>query len=613
MDALGLSGARAVAFAVLMLAALLLLGYTGWLLVANSRDRPASSLARPSPPEPPPITVAECDAEAATSAPTPDGVSEVQAFDVAATAPSGLAYLPGSRTLAMSQPSEGGAELVQVTLFGDAAGTTSLPVVDAIGLATGISPDSTQLVLHADQPGFSIITRTESGSVQTVEGSVDLRSTSAAGASGIDMDPEVNEVVLADLPGSRLVRIGMRDISRRATTIVEVAGACQVSLPPIGDGMRLFMAVRPADGNVFLTSGDGTLLEVDRAGTFLSERDLSGIGLGQIQGMAFGPSADPTDPDDMQHLFMLSSDSGTPRISALSLGTSASSPPAVPQIPGAVVRRVQTSELSPLSSDPGGVSYDWSGERLIVTDSEIDELPEFAGSTVFALDADGRWSGLGTPALSNEITDVAIDPDSGRWFFTDDSAKAILQMEIGEDGVLGTSDDRTALISTSDFGSLDPEGITFGQGSLFVSDGVAAEVYRITPGADGVFNGVAPAGDDEVSSFDTGALGVADPEGIAFDRERGTLLLRGRDRREPTVEVATDGTLLTVITLDPEAIRSAGGLALMPASDGSGRINLVIADRGADNGRSDAPNDGQLVEISFDRPSAVARSHVTAN
>lgn len=610
MDALGLSGARAVAFVVLMLAALLLLGYTGWLLVANSRDDPANSLVRPSPPEPPLIAVPECEPQAASTAPTPDGVSEVQAFDVEATAPAGLAYLPGSRTLAMSQPSEGGAELVQVTLFGDAAGTTSLPVTDAIDLATGISPDSPLLVLHVDQPEFSIIARTESGSVQTVERTVDLRSTNADGASGIDMDPEVDEVVIADLRGSRFVRIRMRDISRWAAA---VAAACQVSLPPIGDGPGLFMAVRPADGNIFLTSGDGILIEVDRAGSFLSERDVSGLGLGQIQGMAFGPSADPTDPDDVQHLFILSSDSETPRIRALSLGTSAPIPPAVPQIAGAVVGRVQTSELSPPSSDPNGVTYDWGGERLIVTDSEIDELPEFAGSTVFALDADGRWSGLGTPALSNEITDVAIDPDSGRWFFTDDSAKAILQMEIGEDGVLGTSDDRTALISTSDFGSLDPEGITFGQGSLFVSDGVAAEVYRITPGADGVFNGVAPAGDDEVSSFDTSAFGIADPEGIAFDAERGTLLLRGRDRREPTVEVATDGTLLTVITLDPEAIRSAGGLALMPASDGSGRINLVIADRGADNGRSDAPNDGQLVEISFDRPSAVARSHVTAN
>jgi hypothetical protein len=115
---------------------------------------------------------------------------------------------------------------------------------------------------------------------------------------------------------------------------------------------------------------------------------------------------------------------------------------------------------------------------------------------------------------------------------------------------------------------------------------------------------VAPTGDDVVTSFDTAALGVTDPEGLAFDGDDGTLFVLSRNRREPILEVATDGTLLSAITVDREQLVSPGGIAMGPALDGSGQINLFVADRGDDNARSTVPNDGALLEIELERGSA---------
>ena len=86
--------------------------------------------------------------------------------------------------------------------------------------------------------------------------------------------------------------------------------------------------------------------------------------------------------------------------------------------------------------------------------------------------------------------------------------------------------------NTDDFGSDDPEGITFDpvQGFLYLVDGVNGEVYEIDPGGNGLFDGV--AADDVVNSFDIAAFGVVDPEGIAIDSDNALLYVVGRTNRE---------------------------------------------------------------------------------
>lgn len=603
MKAFGLSGTPAVVFTLLATVALVLLAYLGWLIGQSARDGPPVG-ASPTPSQPPPVEVAivDCAVTDGESVPTPDGLHVVHEIALDVESPSGLVYLPGSRTLGVVNSADSGALLHQVSLFGDAAGTSELPVDRADAVATGAAADADLVALDRIGRILSLVSRSPSGAIEAVVDTIDLRSADIGEITALDVDPRTQEIVVADSADQRLIRIPMRDLPRGRSGIGELIGACGADIQ-IDDIAG--MAVHPSDGHVFTVSADGAVLrEHDPAGRLLSERPMTDLLLPQITGLAFGPTADVTDAEDAQHLYLLTTESGSSAIVGVSFDAAPAPPAAAPRVPGALAARIGTSELSPPSSDPGGIAFDRANNRLIITDSEIDELPEFAGHTIFELRADGTWSGLGELRLSDEITDVAIDADGGRWFFSDDSAKQIIEVSLGPDEEFGTADDGARLISTAQFGSLDPEGIAFGQGSIFISDGVAAEIYRLSPGPDGIFNGVAPAGDDTVQHFDTARLGIGDPEGIAFDPDRGTLYLRGRDRREPIVEAATDGAPIVVIELDRELVRSAGGIELWPASDGSGALHLMIADRGADSGRSDVPNDGQLLEIRFDRPAS---------
>ncbi|MGQ0607975.1 MAG: hypothetical protein ACT4OQ_05895 [Chloroflexota bacterium] len=603
MGFFGLSGPRLGAFVLMMLVALVLLGYVGGLLGRGANRAQLEPSPRPTPA--PSMTIAPCGQPPASQPAEPTTLYEAGVIELeAGIASAGLAYLPGARTLAVAQATNDDVRLAYSTLYGDAAGTFALETEGADHLAAGAAAASPLVVLDAERQRLHVLSRSESGVVESLHGSIDLRGADIGQVGGMGVDPEGQTLVLLDVTNDRLVRLGLEGLDTGSLHISEVTGACDVQVPDVASGSTL-LAVRPTDGHVFLATSAATVLhELDRAGLAIGQVDLGDVGLESVTAMAFAPSADPNDAEEVLHLHLLESDSGAALIRALSSSPPATTPAPVRQVTGSIVNRIDTAALSPPSSDPGGVAYDAARDRLIVTDSDIDELREFAGHVVFGFEANGTWVGLGQPAGYDEVTDIAVDPDAGRWYFTDDSEDVIIQVEPGDDGQFGTRDDRSSIISTMTFQNLDPEGIAFGQGSLFVTDGDAARVYRLTPGPDGEFSGGPPAGDDEVASFDTAGLGISDPEGVAYDRERGTLYLLSRDRREPILEVATDGTLLTVITLDRDELNSLGGIALAPALDGSGRLNLFVADRGEDNARSSAPNDGMLLEIEFDRPAA---------
>lgn len=61
-------------------------------------------------------------------------------------------------------------------------------------------------------------------------------------------------------------------------------------------------------------------------------------------------------------------------------------------------------------------------------------------------------------------------------FFSDDNRDEVFTMRPGRDGAYGTRDDKVTSFNTRAFGSRDPEDVAFGQGKLFVVDGMSAEV-----------------------------------------------------------------------------------------------------------------------------------------
>jgi len=264
-----------------------------------------------------------------------------------------------------------------------------------------------------------------------------------------------------------------------------------------------------------------------------------------------------------------------------------------------LVQIIDTSQFSPPSPDPAGIVFIDFYNTLIVSDSEVNELPIFSGDNLFEMTPDGYLvDTLTTTSFSSEPTGVAFNPFNRHLFISDDNLKEIFEIDPGPDGLYDTPDDIVRSFDTLVFNSTDPEGITFDtwEEVLFVIDGIGAEVYRVDPGADGIFNGVPPIGDDEVTSFDTLVLGVRDPEGIAFNTDNGNLFIVG----EPTnrvAEVTTDGNLVRMIDITAAPVRQPAGLAYAPSSINPSERNLFIADRGVDNNSDPNENDGVIFEV----------------
>lgn len=225
-------------------------------------------------------------------------------------------------------------------------------------------------------------------------------------------------------------------------------------------------------------------------------------------------------------------------------------------------------------------------------------MPIFEGVNLFETTLAGNLlNTASTTSFSNEPTGVAFNPDNEHLFFSDDNAREVFELNPGTDGLYGTTDDIITSFDTATFGNSDPEGIAFGQGDLFIVDGVNTDVYRITPGANGSFDGVSPTGDDQVSRFDVASMGLADPEGIAFNSQTGTLFILGSNSL--IAETTTAGSLIRKINVTDAGARKPAGLTLAPGSLDPTVTNLYITERGVDNNSDPNENDGKVYEMSL--------------
>lgn len=270
-----------------------------------------------------------------------------------------------------------------------------------------------------------------------------------------------------------------------------------------------------------------------------------------------------------------------------------------------LVQTLDSSQWNPPSPDPSGITYWPARDALVVVDGEVEEMTIYAGVNLWVVTRQGSILHTGTTtAFSDEPVgvDIALNPSNDHFYISDDSRDRVFEVDPGADGLPGTGDDTVHSFSTGAFGSGDPEGLTFGTVGgaprLFIADGAGRRVFVVSPGGDGLFNGVPPEGDDSVTSFDTYALGIRDSEGIEFDAARGTLLLVDR-RRDNLVEVTPGGALVQVTNLgflNPVALSD---LTFAPSSVEPGVLNLFVTDRGVDNNHDPTENDGKIFEIAF--------------
>src|SRR3990172_4043934 len=80
----------------------------------------------------------------------------------------------------------------------------------------------------------------------------------------------------------------------------------------------------------------------------------------------------------------------------------------------------ETSAWTPPSPDPMGVTYDPVSDRLLVVDSEVEEIPAlFTGANGFIATTDGAGvDTFTTTDFTPEPTDITRDPSTGHFFIS---------------------------------------------------------------------------------------------------------------------------------------------------------------------------------------------------
>jgi uncharacterized protein YjiK len=281
----------------------------------------------------------------------------------------------------------------------------------------------------------------------------------------------------------------------------------------------------------------------------------------------------------------------------LSWSTSATAGTVTPD----VVNVVRTSDWNKPSPDPMGLTYRTSTKTIFVVDSEVEETPHFQGANVWEISRSGRVLNTGsTTKFSVEPTDIAFRPKTLHMFVSDDDEDKVFDVNIGADKKMGTADDAVRGFSTRAFDSQDAEGIGYGHKILFISDGVDQRIYKLRPGPNNIFDGVAPRGDDRVTHFGTAGLGIHDPEDVEYDRASDHLFIVSRF--DSTVaETTRAGVPVKTYDLTSSAIRQPAGVAIGKSSTATGR-SLFVADRGYDNDLHPNENDGRIFEYRRSAP-----------
>jgi VCBS repeat-containing protein len=526
--------------------------------------------------------------------------------------PAGLAFSMSEemfhvvQSRGMSQPPPTVSDIIMVTARSDQMGSTRIPAAidDPINMAFDNSCNCL-LILQPNANGLMQVSAGRDGRlIPSTLTHFDARLFGLQNPQGMAIDPANGDLFILDSTAAGLVRV-----ARAPDGSFDENGISRVDLRHLGSVGLRGLAIDPTNGHLHvLDSTHQVLYEITPAGQVLAERDLSPFDLIDPRGIVFAPSGDQTDNATRMSLYVADSGlgavrgnkAGSPgRIMELSLADAVAA--AASSFQSSVVHTtdMSVSPFTPPSPDPSGLTYIASRNTLLMCDGEVEEtvsgITHFQGANVWEMTLSGGvvdTANISTVAptvvpMTDEPTGVAWNPATGHFYFSDDSARKVHDLNPGADGQIGTSDDRWTSFDTRVAGNDDPEGITYDtqHDRLFVVDGVNMEVYEYT--TTGVL----------VSQFDVQAYGVVDPESVEFSPELGTLFVLSNKGNPIIIETTTGGTLLQTIDVSADNARAPAGLAYAPASSGSGAKRFYIVDRGIDNNTDPNIIDGKMYEM----------------
>jgi uncharacterized protein YjiK len=500
--------------------------------------------------------------------------------------PTGLAYLTKKRILLVAAAGRGRTRLLRIDPFEEPRGTLTLPTVNASTLA--FDPGGARLTAIRGKKLMTVRAAELEGARPKVQ-VVDIGHLGLRDPRGAAFDPKRGIWLVLDSASNTIVRVSASGRQQRSPIRLDLG---------VNPGTLRGLARNPADGLLYVASpGKGLLYGIRPSGKARKVYSVERTVLRHLRGMVFAPSADPTDRPATQHLYLAASrgTSTSGRVVELSLE------PAVELArtsQGKLVRTIETGRLRPPAPDPAGITYDATKDRLIVTDSEVEEMSLYRGANLYELTRSGALVESGTTLeYSREPTGVAFG-GTRMLYISDDDKRTIFIVEAGADRRYGTTDDVVTSLSTSSFGSEDPEDVAFDpdSGHLFVADGIGGEVFDIAS-----TNGVFGDGDDVVTHFDVAQFGVRDCEGIGYDPRRRRLAIID-SRGDAIFELTKAGKLLRVISFSPasDPNRALSGVTVAPTSnpnDSPTAMSYWVTDRRVDNNANPKENDGRIYEV----------------
>jgi uncharacterized protein YjiK len=453
---------------------------------------------------------------------------------------------------------------------------------------------------------------------------------------GMTFDPQTGRLFLLDASRMQILVVSPHPTMGFDGEYALMHGAISRINLPSGLTAPRGIAVHPGNGNLYIGSrSEQKIIELTGRGNVISVFDTGPFAIRNPSSMLFAPSGDQTDDPELASLYLVDSgsattaqgqstgayqataDEGTSRILELSLIAPMGLPPNTPLLPSTILRVIDTSKnaWSPSSPDPSGIDYWPLTGRLLISDSEVDEMSNyFTGKNIFDTTLSGTLvstcstTNLARTGFANEPSGLAINPNNNRIYIADDDEESIFEISLGPDNTYCTADD---IVTSVNVGLRDGDDVAYGNNTLFIAGGIDAEVYRFGLGADGVLGG----GDDgPMTSFDTGALGFSDLEGIGYNADQNTLFIVSTARNDRYLgEISLTGTLLRAYDLS--AMGSTTGLrsdvAYARSSTDPSVKSIYIVSRGVDNNDSSSENDGKVWEIALGSAGPTATSTLT--
>ena len=457
------------------------------------------------------------------------------------------------------------------------------PLADAANATFAVDPSGTKHVFALD-PRTGELLALRSGAFGIASEQRRVRELAGVAARGLAYDVAGDRLFVLEPAASRI--LVLERLARRGRPRV-----AELALPH-GLPALAGLAYDAASGHLHaLSAASRELFELTPEGHLLDVRHLPQAAAA-ARSVVIAPTSDATDDAAQTSLFVAAPNETGGATLELSLAPAGAPLSAATPVP--LLLAVPTSAFSPPSPDPSGLELLGTDGPLLVGDAEVEEMAIYAGANLFEVALDGSLVGTAdTNFFTHEPAGIARNPANGHIFFTDDvGPRSLYEVTPGADGRVNPGDTITQVL-TSAFGSNDPEGAAYGGGSIWISDGVNAEVYQLSPGPNGVFDGVAPSGDDVATSFDTATFGLTDPEGIAWDSDGGHLYIAGEPANR-IAHVSADGTLLRWLDISAAPSVSPAGLAYGLGPAGSSTRRLYVVDRGVDNDTNPNENDGQL-------------------